>query len=102
MTFAIKIKVNSTEVEKKTGVNGRGPWEIIEQEAFMFKTGDEFPEKIVLTLDKGAQPYQPGMYELDEKSVYVGQFKQPQLRMRLKPLVSSAAQQQPSKVAGAN
>lgn len=101
MTFAIKIKVTSTDVEKKTGVNGRGPWEIIEQEAFMFKTGDEFPEKIVLALDKGAQPYQPGMYEIDEKSVYVGQFKQPQLRMRLKPVAPQASQPAASRAVGA-
>lgn len=93
MPFAIKIKITSTDVEKKSGTNGRGPWEIIEQEGYMFKSGDEFPEKIVIALDKGAAPYEPGMYELDERSVYVGKFKQPQMRMRLKPLVSAPAQQ---------
>lgn len=100
MPFAIKIKITSTDVEKKSGTNGRGPWEIIEQEAYMFKTGDEFPEKIVIALDKGAAPYEPGMYELDERSVYVGQFKAPQMRMRLKPLVSGASSQ-PLKTANA-
>lgn len=93
MAFAIKVKVTSADIEVKSGTNARGPWSIREQEAFMFKSGDEFPEKIVLVLDNNAQPYEPGVYELDEKSIFVGKFKQPQLRMRLKPLVSSAPQQ---------
>ena len=100
MAFQIKIKIASTEVEKKSGTNARGPWEIIEQQAYMFKSGDEFPEKIIIGLDKGAQPYEPGMYEIDERSVYVNQFKQPQMRMRLKPLVSGASSQ-PLKTANA-
>lgn len=97
MSFNIRVKINSTDVEVKSGTNARGPWQIREQEGFLFKSGDEYPEKIVLVLDDNAQPYQPGMYELDEKSIYVGKFKQPQLRMRLKA-VAAATQ----KAVGAN
>jgi len=96
MAFNLRIKVTSTDIEIKSGTNARGPWEIREQEAYMFKSGDEFPEKIILALDTNMPPYDPGMYELDEKSIYVGKFKQPQLRMRLHPVAASAQQQKAS------
>jgi hypothetical protein len=96
MPFNVRIKITSTDVEEKSGTNARGPWKIVEQEAYMFKSGDEFPEKIVLALDNNSPAYEPGMYELDEKSIYVGKFKQPQLRMRLRPLAAVAQQQKVS------
>ncbi|OLU30707.1 hypothetical protein BVH03_09460 [Pseudomonas sp. PA15(2017)] len=96
MAFNLRIKITSTDVEVKSGTNARGPWEIREQEAYMFKSGDEFPEKIIIALGKEAPAYEPGMYELDEKSIYVGKFKQPQLSMRLRPVAAAAQQQKAS------
>jgi len=89
----MKIEVLSTETNVKSGTNGRGPWEIVEQTAYLFKgTDDKYPEEIVVTLDKNQTPYQPGMYVLDDKSFYVGQYKQLQCKPRLRPLVQQAKQ----------
>lgn len=94
MALNVKFEVTSNNVEVKSGTNGRGPWQIREQEAFMFRGDDKYPEKVVVTLDDNAQPYQPGFYELDEKSLYAGKYNQLQIRPRLRPLVTAAARQQ--------
>lgn len=94
MSRSIRFEVTSTDIEVKTGTNGRGPWTIREQEAHMFKGDDKYPEKVVVTLDDQQAPYAPGMYEMDDKSIYVGRFKQPQLRLRLKPIAAPVRAQQ--------
>ena len=87
----MKFEITSTQVETKSGTNGRGPWEIREQTAYMFKNeADKYPQEVVVTLDKDQSPYQPGYYELDDKSFFVGRYKQLQCRPRLKPLVANA------------
>lgn len=90
MALNIRFEITSTSVEVKSGTNARGDWKIVEQEAHMFKGDDKYPEKIVVALEDGSKPYEPGVYELDEKSIWVGKFKQPQLRVRLKPIAASA------------
>lgn len=90
MALNIRFEITSTSVEVKSGTNARGDWKIVEQEAHMFKGDDKYPEKIVVALEDGAKPYEPGVYELDEKSIWVGKFKQPQLRVRLKPIAAAA------------
>ncbi|EEZ3328787.1 hypothetical protein D1O90_004951 [Escherichia coli] len=89
----VRFEVTSAEVEVKSGTNARGPWQIREQEAHMFKGDDKYPEKVVLALDDGQAPYLPGVYELDEKSLWVGKYKQVQLRVRLKPVAAATLKQ---------
>ena len=87
----LKIEVLSTETNVKSGTNGRGPWEIVEQTAYLFKNAeDKYPQEIVVTLDKGQSAYPPGNYTLDDKSFYVGQYGQLQCRPRLRPTVAQA------------
>lgn len=94
MALNIRFEITSTSVEVKSGTNARGDWKIVEQEAHMFKGDDKYPEKIVVALEEGASPYPVGTYELDEKSIWVGKYKQPQLRVRLKPIAAAAPARQ--------
>ncbi len=94
MAFNIRFEITSTETNVKSGENARGPWKIVEQEAHMFKGDDKYPEKIVVALEEGASAYPVGTYELDEKSIWVGKYKQPQLRVRLKPIAAVAPARQ--------
>jgi hypothetical protein len=94
MALNIRFEITSTAVETKSGTNARGDWKIVEQEAHMFKGDDKYPEKIVVALEEGASPYPVGTYELDEKSIWVGKYKQPQLRVRLKPIAAAAPARQ--------
>lgn len=94
MAFNVKFEITTTQVDVKSGTNARGPWQIREQVAHMFKNDDKYPEQVVVALDEGSQPYPVGFYELDEKSFYVGKYKQLQCRPRLRPIAVSAPSRQ--------
>lgn len=89
----VRFEVTSTDINVKSGTNGRGPWSIREQEAFMFKGDERYPEKIVLALDDNAAPYPVGNYELDEKSLYAGKYNVLQVRPRLRAVVAATQPQ---------
>lgn len=79
--MALKIEVKSTEVETRTGTSPRTgkPYTIRSQVAYAFtleRNGQprSYPERISLNLEDNDQPYPVGVYYLDDRSVYVGDF----------------------------
>jgi len=92
----IKIEINSASFEQKSGTSARTgkPYSIREQEAWAFLTDREgkpqpHPQRIKITLADGEQPYNPGAYQLDPSSLFVGDFSQLNIRARLRPLQSA-------------
>lgn len=79
--MALKIEVKGTEVETRNGVSARTgkPYSIRSQNAYahtMESNGNPrpFPDRISLNLDDDQHPYAAGMYLLDDRSIYVGDF----------------------------
>lgn len=73
--MTIIIEIVSNAVRNRSGTSGKGkPYSIDEQEAYVHKPGQAYPDKIRLTLDKGQQPYQPGNYDLHPESFYTDRF----------------------------
>lgn len=72
----MKIEIENTKIEERSGTSnntGRA-YTIREQQALMFKNGERFPDKIKLNLQAGQSAYQPGLYELDDKSFSVSRY----------------------------
>lgn len=79
----MKIEIASSEVKQRDGQNAKGPWSIREQSGFA-DLGKRYPTEIRLRLDKDAQAYPVGDYEVDfTASVYVDAYG----NLRLGPLV---------------
>jgi len=88
--MTIRIEIKSTEVSVRSGIGKSGrPYEIVEQIGFI-ELNDE-RRKLRINVDKGAQPYAPGEYTLDESSFSVDQYGGLAVRVRLKALAKSAA-----------
>jgi len=94
----IKVQVETTVVDLKSGTSAKTgkPYAIREQEAWGFFIGRDgkpntHPQRIKVTLDDDANPYEVGMYQLDPSSLYADKWGQVSIRARLRPLVQSAA-----------
>lgn len=89
----MKIEVKSNEVNVKSGNAKRTgmPYTIREQEAYLHVPGAAYPERCVLNLEDGAEPYAPGMYE-SANELYVGDFGRLAVsrRMALTPIRKAA------------
>lgn len=79
--MALKIEVKSVEVETRNGTSGRTgkPYTIRSQAAYAFtmeRNGQPraYPERISINLEDNEQPLAVGVYTLDDRSVYVGDF----------------------------
>lgn len=74
--MAMKVVVESTQVEVKSGVsqkNGK-PYEIREQRALI--VSDRLRGEVKLLLEKDQAPYAVGDYVFDlERSIYIGSFQ---------------------------
>lgn len=81
----IVVEIRSDEIRSKSGVSARTnkQYSIREQDGFIHLPGQPYPQKCKLALDDGAAPYQPGIYELDPESYFVGRFDQVMIRLRL-------------------
>ena len=71
----MKIEAKSSEVKVKSGNAKRTgkPYTIREQEAYLHVPGGAYPERCVLNLEEGQEPYAPGIYETANE-LYVGDF----------------------------
>lgn len=77
----IRIEVEKTNVKEKSGVKNGKPWTIREQEAWAHILGDDgkpgrYPVKMKMQLEKEQEPFAPGLYILEPRSVMVGDFDQ--------------------------
>ena len=89
----IKVEINSASFDVKSGTaasTGK-PYSIREQEAWAYLCDRDgkpqpYPQKIKVTLDDQQPPYNPGTYQLDPSSIFVGDFAQLNIRARLRPL----------------
>lgn len=76
----MRIEVKSAAVSERKGVSDNGkPWHMREQQAYAYTCDrdgkpDEYPAKITVRLNEGDTPYAPGMYEISDRSYYVGQY----------------------------
>ena len=76
----MRIVIKRVDVATRSGTGDGGrPWSMREQQGFAYtvdKEGrpDDFPSKVVVRLDDGANPYPVGEYVLDERSYYVAQY----------------------------
>lgn len=81
----LSVEVHSAEVQVKSGTSRRtgNPYSIKEQTGYI-RIGDApYPEKMKLTLGDDEPPYQPGIYELNSDSFFIGNFGDLQVRARL-------------------
>lgn len=83
----IMIEVTSQEVRTRSGTSQRTQraYNLREQEAYFFKSGAQYPEKIKLTLEDNQPAYAPGVYELSQESFYVDRFGGLAVKPRLVP-----------------
>ena len=87
----IRIEVVNTTVDERSGNKNGKNWVIREQAAYAHLLDDQgkptkYPVACTLPLEREAQPYQPGFYTLDARSIYVGDFRRLELgRVRLLP-----------------
>lgn len=70
------IKIESSKLITKSGISQKTgkPYEIREQSALMFKSGESYPDKIKISLRDGQAAYSPGDYTLDDSSFYPSRF----------------------------
>lgn len=104
--MAIRIQIESTEVETKSGISARNskPYSIREQVAWAYffdRSGrpNPHPTKVRLTLDDktGQGPYPVGMYELADSSFFADRFGGIEVGPILKP--AELSQVKPAKAA---
>lgn len=87
----MRITIDSSEVQSRTGTNARGPWELRTQTGYA-DMGKRYPSEIKLRLKDGSAAYQPGEYEIDvAKSCYVSKYGAMALseELVLSPVVAS-------------
>ena len=85
----IRIEVVSSTVDERSGNKNGKNWVIREQAAYAHLLDEhgkptKYPVACSIPLERDAQPYQPGFYTLDARSIYVGDFRRLELgRVRL-------------------
>lgn len=94
----IRIEVVSTTVDEKHGTSRKSgkPYAIREQNAYAHVLDEsgkpaKYPVQCRIGLEENAPPYTPGMYQLDPRSIFVGEFGRLSIgRLRLVPLAQPA------------
>lgn len=87
----IRIEVVSTTVDERHGSKDGRAWTIREQAAYAHLLDEngrphKYPGACSIPLDRDAPAYAPGFYNLDLRSVYVGDFRRLELgRVKLVP-----------------
>ncbi|WP_164852422.1 single-stranded DNA-binding protein [Rheinheimera riviphila] len=71
----MKIEIQNPQVEVRNGTGrDQRPFQIRRQVAYAHLAGLAYPVMMRLQLEDSNQGFQPGMYELDESSFYVGKY----------------------------
>lgn len=83
----IRIQIENTQLKTRNGVSARTqkPYEIREQRALMFRDGEQYPDKVKITIEDGQSAYAPGWYLLADSSFQVSRFDGIELRPVLVP-----------------
>jgi hypothetical protein len=104
-----RVLIESAEVNKRSGENAKGPWEMREQSAYIFLRNadgqeEKHPVRFVIQLDRNKQgewqePLAPGHYVLPYSAVFVGRygelmFSRP--RRNLVPAVAASSAARPA------
>lgn len=89
-----RIEIESTHVKERNGENARGPWQIREQEGWLYLGDSKHSQRMVIPLQNGQTAYTPGQYVLADDSLWVGKFSQLNVTPRLVPLAAPAALKQ--------
>lgn len=71
----MKVVIESTELAKRSGTSKAGnAYEIFEQRALLFRTGEKYPDKFKVNVPSSNAAYPPGEYALCESSFSVSRF----------------------------
>lgn len=73
----MKIIVKNAEIEVKSGTSQKTgkPYSIKNQTGYVHFAHEEYPIEIKLRIRDEQAPYPPGEYTVDDRSFYVGKFK---------------------------
>jgi hypothetical protein len=84
----IKIQIEKATSTNKSGVSKRtgNDYSIDEQPALLFKDGENYPDKIRISLKQGERPYPVGFYTLSDESFTVSGYGQLEVRPALVPM----------------
>lgn len=76
MSLPIMIEITSDATRTRSGTSGRTgrDYSIEEQDAWLHKPGQAYPDRICITLEKGQVPYRPGNYNLAAESFYPDRY----------------------------
>lgn len=67
----MEIEIRDTNVESRKGNSDKGPWEMRMQQALLWRTGEEFPDKFKIRLNNDEPPMQPGKYAIHPSSYVI-------------------------------
>lgn len=101
--MTIRIEIQSDKVDERGGTIRNGEragqtYHIRQQEGWVFN-GKAYPERFVISLQDGQQPYAPGMYLLSASSLEVGDYDRLQFSRRIELVRESAESAKPVKAA---
>lgn len=84
----IKIQIEKATSVNKSGTSSRTQkaYSMDEQQALLFRDGENYPDKITITLKSGERPYPVGVYTLADESYIVAGFGKLEVRPVLVPL----------------
>lgn len=88
----IRVEIVSPAFDERSGEKNGKAWTIREQEGYAHVLGQDgkpqkYPVLCSVPLEKDQPPYQPGFYQLDPRSVMVGEYKRLAFgRVKLLPL----------------
>lgn len=78
--MSIRIEIKSSKVQEINGTSKAGkPYHIVKQAAWAYTFDsfgelNPFPERIEINIADGQQPFPVGMYSIDPRSFFVGDF----------------------------
>ena len=75
MSNELKVEIQSTEVDEFSGTSKAGrPFHIRKQQAYLFRPGEQYPDRFQVRLEDNQPPYTPGHYMVDMSSVRVSRY----------------------------
>lgn len=88
----MKIEIKSNDVNVKSGTAKRTgrPYTIREQVGYLHVQGEAYPQRCVLNLEEGQEPYAPGVYETSGE-LCVGDFSRLAVSRRMQLVASRKA-----------
>ena len=87
----MKIEVKSADIGVKSGTSRRTgkPYTIREQTAWLHLASEPYPQRCVLQVEEGQEPYAPGFYETADE-LRVGSFGRLEVSRSMRLVPSSA------------